>query len=146
MQPSRPDPRARDTLAIVPDAGDGILHHLDRIGNVNVFSNLTTGAYIGHDEYTPFGRLSVSMVIEPQFAFQGARFDPHLELVLLGARHYYPALGRFLTPDRYVARNQSEISGLLSGLNLYLDAAGNPINFIDPSDSTMSSSPPSRSR
>src|SRR5262249_30568196 len=42
-------------LAVVPSVGDPLLHHLDRIGNVNVLSNLHTGAFTGQYEYTPFG-------------------------------------------------------------------------------------------
>ncbi len=119
-------------LAIVPAAGDPLLHHLDRLGNVNVVSNLNTGAFTGHDEYTPYGRLSVSIVILPHFSFQGAEFSDGLDVVLLGARFYRPWLGRFLTPDRYLIENQERIPGILAASNLYLYALANPVNFTDP--------------
>lgn len=119
-------------LAIIPADGDALLHHYDRLGNVNVVSNARTGAYVGHDEYTPYGRLFISMVIQPAYTFQGGRFTDGLELVLLGARHYRPALGRFLTCDPWLVENQDKIPPLLGAANLYLFAYANPVNFTDP--------------
>jgi RHS repeat-associated protein len=119
-------------LAIVPQAGDPLLHHLDRLGNINVVSNLNTGAFVGHDEYTPYGRLFLSVAIEPAFTFQGGRFTDALDIVLLGARYYRPALGRFLTADPYLIVNQDKIPHLQSAANLYLYAYCNPVNFSDP--------------
>jgi RHS repeat-associated protein len=119
-------------LAVVPAAGDTLVHHLDRLGNVNVVTNLSTGAFVGHDEYTPYGRLLVSMVIEPAFTFRGGRFTDGLDIVLLGARYYRPVLGRFLTSDPYLIINQDKIPALLTGANLYLYAYCNPTNFVDP--------------
>ena len=119
-------------LAVVPAAGDPVFHHFDRLGNVNVLSNGRTGAFIGHDEYTPYGRLFISMVIQPAFTFQGGRFSDGLELVLLGARHYRPALGRFLTVDPYLLINQDKIPPLLAAANLYVFAYCSPVNFTDP--------------
>ncbi|HEX8874339.1 MAG TPA: RHS repeat-associated core domain-containing protein, partial [Nitrosospira sp.] len=119
-------------LAIVPASGDPLIHHFDRLGNVNVVSNGRTGAFAGHDEYTPYGRLFISMVIQPAFTFQGGRFSDGLELVLLGARHYRPSLGRFLTCDPYLLINQDKIPPLLAAANLYVYAYCNPVNFTDP--------------
>jgi RHS repeat-associated protein len=118
--------------ALLPDSGDPLLYHWDRLGNVNVVSNLTTGAFVGHDEYTPYGRLSVSILIMPNFTLHGARLHEEVDIVLLGARHYRPALGRFLTPDRYLTVHQDSIPGILAGANLYLYALGNPANITDP--------------
>jgi RHS repeat-associated protein len=72
------------------------------------------------------------MVIMPHFNFQGAQFSDGLDLVLLGARHYRPALARFISPDRYLALNQEKIVGIAAAANLYLYALGNPANFTDP--------------
>jgi RHS repeat-associated protein len=119
-------------LAVVPAVGDTLLHHFDRLGNVNVISNGTTGAYAGSDEYTPYGRLFASMVIQPAFTFQGARFTDGLELTLLGARWYRPALGRFLTCDPTLLIDQDRIAPLGVALNLYVYAYGSPVNFTDP--------------
>ena len=119
-------------LAIVPQSGDPLLHHLDRLGNVNVVSNLNTGAFVGHDEYTPYGRLSISIVIQPHFQFQGAQFSDGTDLVLLGARHYRPMLGRFISPDNYLLDNPEKMAGIIAASNLYLYALANPVNFTDP--------------
>jgi RHS repeat-associated protein len=119
-------------LAVVPATGDGLLYHLDRLGNINVVSNLRTGAFVGHDEYTPYGQLSVSMLVTPHFQFQGSAFSDGLDIVLLGARFYRPALGRFLTPDLYLVVRADRIPGILAGANLYIYALANPANFTDP--------------
>lgn len=119
-------------LAVIPEVGDTLLHHLDRLGNVNVVSNLRTGAFVGHDEYSPYGKMLVSIVLSPAFTFQGAHFTDGLDIILLGARHYRAALGRFLTPDLYLMLNAEKIPALLSATNLYLYAYANPANFSDP--------------
>ena len=119
-------------LAVVPAAGDPLLHHLDRLGSVNVISNLATGAFIGHDEYTPYGQLLVSIVLAPAFHFQAVPFTDGIGAVLLGARYYSPRLGRFLTPDLYLALNPDKLPGLLAATNLYLYGYSNPANFTDP--------------
>jgi len=119
-------------LAIVPAAGDPLLHHLDRLGSVNAISNLATGAFAGHDEYTPYGRLLVSITIAPAFHFQNVPYTEGIEAVLLGARHYSPRLGRFLTPDLHLLLNPDKLPALLSATNLYLYGYSNPANFTDP--------------
>lgn len=119
-------------LAILPAEGDPLLHHLDRLGSVNVISNLATGAFIGHDEYTPYGRLLVSITIAPAVHFLAVPFTEGIEAALLGARHYSPRLGRFLTPDLYLALNPDKIPAVLSATNLYLYGYSNPANFTDP--------------
>jgi RHS repeat-associated protein len=119
--------------AILPSAGDGILFHIDRQGNNNILTNLSTGAYIGQNEYTPYGRLSVSMVIMPNFSFQQSEFSVDVQMVLLGARHYLPRQGRFLVPDAYLLQNPEKLKMFLIGYNLYTYGNNNPINYIDPS-------------
>ena len=119
-------------LAVVPSIGDILLHHLDRLGNANVVTNLHTGAYVGQDEYTPYGQLSISMAIRPHFSFQGVEFRDGLDIALLGARHYRPRLGRFLSPDSYLIENQEKIPGLLTALNTYAYVYCNPSNGADP--------------
>ena len=119
-------------MAVVPASGDPLIHHFDRLGNVNVLSNANTGAFVGHDEYTPYGQLFVSVVIQPAFTFQGGRFSDGLGIVLLGARYYRPVHGRFLTCDPYLFVEQDKIPPLLAALNLYLYSYSNPTNFTDP--------------
>jgi len=119
-------------LALIPSTGDALVHHLDRLGNVNVLSNLATGAFVGGSEYTPWGALATSIVLQPQFTFAGAMLTDGLDIVLLGQRWYRPGLGRFLTADGYLLVHQDKIVGLHGGANLYLYALDNPANFSDP--------------
>jgi RHS repeat-associated protein len=120
-------------LALIDDNGEGVLHHFDRLGNVNVVSNLKTGAFAANDEHTPWGVVTASTIIEPNYGFQGALLTDGLGIVLLGARWYAPALGRFLTPDVWLALRPDKIPGLLAGINLFLYALDNPANYTDPS-------------
>jgi RHS repeat-associated protein len=120
-------------LALLPSAGDGLLHHLDRLGNINVVSNLGTGAFTGGNEYTPWGILVTSVTLQPAYTWGGALLTDGLDLVLLGRRWYRPALGRFLTADTYLLVHQDKIPGLHGAANLYLYALDNPANFSDPS-------------
>ena len=71
------------------------------------------------------------MVIEPAFTFQGGRFTDGLEITLLGARWYRPALGRFLTCDPTLLQDQDRIAPLGAAINLYVYAYCNPTNFTD---------------
>lgn len=119
-------------MAVIPQTGDTLINHYDRLGNVNVVSNLTNGRFVGNNEYTAYGQLNVSMAIMPNYSFKGASFDDGLDIVLLGDRYYRPALGRFLTPDGYLLVRQDRIAGWLAATNLYLYTIGNPVNFSDP--------------
>ncbi len=119
-------------LALLPSTGDGLIYHLDRLGNINVVSSLTTGAFTGGNEYTPWGVLTSSTVIQPAYAWGGALLTDGLDIVLLGQRWYRPALGRFLTADAYLLVHQDKIPGLHGATNLYLYALDNPANYSDP--------------
>lgn len=121
----------RERLAVIPESGDALLYHPDRLGNVNVVSNLTSGAFVGHHEYGPYGTLGITITLQPNFTFQGARFDEGLDIVLLGARHYRPALGRFLAPDPYLLMQPTKLPGFQIGCNLYAYALANPANTTD---------------
>jgi len=73
------------------------------------------------------------VMIRPHYSFQGALVTDGIGIVLLGARWYNPTLGRFLTPDAWLAIHQDRIPGIIAGTNLYLFALDNPANFTDPS-------------
>jgi RHS repeat-associated protein len=51
----------------------------------------------------------------------GVRWEPTSELHLMGARHYSPALGRFIQPDPAALED-----------NPYAYAGNNPVSYIDP--------------
>jgi RHS repeat-associated protein len=58
-------------------------------------------------------------------------------LVHMGAREYSPALGRWLTPDRYVGESPKLMVEKLLEANLYAYAMGNPNRFVDPTGQTL---------
>jgi len=92
--------------------------HLDFRGNVSFVSD-ETGAVITHYRYSPYG-------LDAVFGSGGdaVRFVGRHELgalMVLGARMYDPAIGRFLSPDP-----------ILQVLNQYSYAFGNPVWFTDP--------------
>lgn len=119
-------------LALIPSAGNALLQHPDRLGNINVVSNLNTGGFVAGNEHSPWGILATSIVLQPHYTFQGAMLTDGLDIVLLGQRWYRPGLGRFLTADSYLLVQQNNIPGLHGGAHLYLYALDNPANFTDP--------------
>ncbi len=92
--------------------------HLDFRGNVSFVSD-ETGAVVTHYRYSPYGLDAVY-----GSGVDAVRFVGRHEvgaLMILGARMYDPAIGRFLSPDP-----------ILQLLNQYGYAHGNPVWFIDP--------------
>lgn len=98
---------------------------LDAQGNVVALTD-ATGAVVASYTYDPYGKLLSaigSAASECPFLYGGGYRDSESGLILLGARYYSPALGRFLTRDP---------SGESGGENLYAYGNGDPINQTDP--------------
>jgi RHS repeat-associated protein len=97
-------------------AGARRYRHLDFRGNVKFVTD-DAGAVVAHYRYAPFG-------LDAEFgAGDGVHFAarPELgELMLLGARVYDPAAGRFLSPDP-----------LFQIVNQFAYTLGNPVWFSD---------------
>jgi RHS repeat-associated protein len=111
-------PLAVDTGEVL--AGFGGAHryrHLDFRGNVKLVTD-DAGAVLSHFRYAPFGLDAVFGADEggPQFAAR-PEFGA---LMLLGARVYDPAVGRFLSPDP-----------LFQLVNQFAYTLGNPVWFED---------------
>ena len=70
--------------------------------------------------------MSHSGASDNPYRYTGQQFDALTGLYSLRARYYDPALGRFLSRDVFPYGNPVE-------LNRYTYAAGNPVNFADPS-------------
>jgi RHS repeat-associated protein len=92
--------------------------HFDFRGNVR-FTSDENGAIVSHYRYTPYG-------LDAVFGSDGdpVRFAGRTqvgELMLLGARIYDPAVGRFLSPDP-----------VFQLVNQYTYTLGNPVFFWDP--------------
>jgi RHS repeat-associated protein len=96
----------------------------DRLGSVRRVVDAATGLVVQAIDYDAFGRvISDSNPGFQPFGFAGGLYDPLTGLVRFGARDYDPEVGRFTTPDR---------QGMRGGLNVYLYANGDPVNFVDP--------------
>jgi len=95
--------------------------HTDERGSVVALSN-ASGAAIATWQYSPYGQSTGSSF--SRFGFTGQTVIEGTEIMHFKARAYSPALGRFLQPDPI---------GFAGGdTNLYSYAAGDPVNFTDP--------------
>jgi len=96
--------------------------HLGDVTAVTDPSGIARGSY-GFD---PWGNPIASEGEEFSYGFLGERQDPATGLVFLRARHYAPALGRFLTPDTFGAASRDPRT-----LHRYLYSLGDPLNRTD---------------
>jgi len=109
-----------------PATGPQVVHALHRDGSANVtLVARTTGTTTTFDtpprRWTAFGTVrSGSSILERGYASQAQ--EGATGLVLMGARHYDPATGRFLQPDPLG----------IAASELYAYAANNPYVFWDP--------------
>jgi RHS repeat-associated protein len=92
--------------------------HLDFRGNVKFVSD-QSGEVLSHYHYEAYGLREVIGSDEDPRRFAGQ--SQIGELMMLGARIYDPAVGRFLSPDPVLQR-----------VNQYAYALGNPVWFTDP--------------
>jgi RHS repeat-associated protein len=121
--------RVRATLNGVPLAielgavevdlfGNHRYRHADFRGNVKLVSD-ALGGIVTHVRYGPYGADRVHGAADPLAGFAGGRSLG--DLLLLGARLYDPAAGRFLAPDP-----------IFQLVSQYSYADGNPVWFWDP--------------
>ena len=86
-------------------------------------------------DYSPFGVLRAEAGTgDSGYGFTGEQWNSDLALLFLRARHYAPAVGRFLSQDPW--------SGSIyqpNTLHKHAYAANNPVLFIDPSGREYSS-------
>jgi len=98
--------------------GERRYRHLDFRGNVKFVSD-QDGEVHSHYEYDAYGLRQVIGTDDDFVRFAGRTQIG--ELMVLGARVYDPAVGRFLSPDP-----------VLQYVNQYAYALGNPVWFADP--------------
>jgi len=106
-----------------------LLH--DVRGNV-IAATDAAGDIVERYAYDPYGGVTITngsgtvitqSAVGNPYLFKGARFIPETGLYYMRARFYSPALNRFMTRDP---------SGFNTGLNLYIYAMVDPVNFSDP--------------
>jgi len=74
-------------------------------------------------DYKPFGEADITVdTFNNNFRFPGQYYDNETGLHYNWHRYYQPQIGRYLRPDPM---------GIQDGINLYLYANSNPINFFD---------------
>lgn len=117
------------TNPYVPDAfqRDGKTYRVvaEPNGSVRLVVDIATNTVVQRLDYDPFGVITADTNpgFQP-FGFAGGLYDPVTGLTRFGVRDYDAAQGRFLEKDPL---------GLDGGLtNLYLYAAGDPVNLNDP--------------
>jgi RHS repeat-associated protein len=113
-------------LAMEEAGGNQYCYHSDAIGNTVAVSD-PTGSLVNRYSYSPFGLelLRAEQLSQP-FRYVGAygvMTEPS-GLLYMRARYYDPDTGRFLSEDPL---------GLEGGVNLYVYAGNNPVNYSDPS-------------
>jgi RHS repeat-associated protein len=107
--------------------------HRDHLATVKLVTKMTAGALLpGEASYYVRERTGHAAFGEPkpitnlQRGFIGERPDPETGLLYLNARHYDPALGRFVSPDDW----DPTLPGV--GTNRYAYAGNDPVNKADP--------------
>jgi RHS repeat-associated protein len=98
----------------------------DGNGNVAALVNAADGTALAQYEYGPFGevvRATGPMAKLNPFRFSTKYQDDESDLIMYPVRPYSPSTGRWLSRDAL------EEAG---GLNLYLFAGNDPVQFIDP--------------
>jgi RHS repeat-associated protein len=107
----------------------------DGLGTVRLLTD-SSGAVSDRYAYEAFGGvLWQTGSTANAYQFTGERFSSDLGLYYLRARWYNQGTGRFLTRDTYPVDFQNPVE-----LNRYVYVANNPIDAVDPSGLTATSS------
>jgi RHS repeat-associated protein len=79
------------------------------------------GIVLEHRHFDPYGNMTGGAMVQTEYGFTGEPFDAASGLLYLRARHYRPAIGSFVSQDKFETSNR------------YAYADGNVINKVDPS-------------
>jgi RHS repeat-associated protein len=115
-----------DNVLTITRDSETYYYHYDGIGSVTELTN-AAGTLSQAYEYDAWG---IPTVYDPdhgshnRYLFTGREWDAALALYYYRARHYDPALGRFL---------QTDPAGYGASINLYVYAGSSPTVFVDPS-------------
>ena len=95
----------------------------DHLGAPRTIVN-SSGQVVWQAAYLPFGKAEVLVdTVENNFRLPGQYYDAETGLHYNMFRYYDPDTGRYITADPI---------GLDGGLNLFLYAGGDPMNWVDP--------------
>ncbi|WP_298795489.1 SpvB/TcaC N-terminal domain-containing protein [uncultured Pseudonocardia sp.] len=118
------------SVRVAPAAPPAPLYYFSDHHGTLLHATDAAGATVHDQRYEPFGSaLDPSVDLD---RYLGRTRDSETGLLHLGARHYAPALGRFLTPDWFVLENPDRAARIPTSLNLYAYAVDNPLVFRDP--------------
>ncbi len=98
--------------------------HRDHSQSIRLRTTATTGALLEAALYRPYGGQAPGLTISRGYI--GEKHDAETGLIYLNARHYDPALARFISPDDW----DPTLPGV--GTNRYAYADNDPINKSDP--------------
>jgi len=98
----------------------------DHLGSPRMVIDTATGVIAQQLEYDEFGHVvsDTNPGFQP-FGFAGGLYDADTQLVRFGARDYDASIGRWTARDPVLFEGRQ--------LNLYVYAANDPVNLIDPS-------------
>lgn len=117
------------------DRGPEVQYQLsDHLGSSNVVIS-AEGAFITHEEYTPYGETSFGSFAKKCYRFTGKERDEESGLYYYGARYYAPWLSRWVScdPINNLTRGfKGDYALLIYPSNLYNGFALNPIRYVDP--------------
>ena len=110
-------------------------HVSDRLGSAALVLD-HQGKPVARDAHDPYGAPALAWRADgergPDYRFTSAEDTPRSGAVVLGARHYLPALGRWTAPDPYYLLNPGANLERPGERNLYRYAGNNPVQHIDP--------------
>jgi RHS repeat-associated protein len=110
-----------------------VLYYLagDHLGTTSLVLN-ANGTVHSEARHYPYGeerwRWPQEGTFPTEYRFTGQRNDSYIKLVHMGARHYDPALARWLSADTLVPEPGSPQS-----FNRYAYVGNRPLNYTDPS-------------
>ncbi|SHL17811.1 RHS repeat-associated core domain-containing protein [Desulfatibacillum alkenivorans DSM 16219] len=110
--------------------GEGIQYFSkDHLGSSTVVTD-DSGAVVEQADYRPFGedRFYTGSVATPTpYKYTDQELDPSTGLYNYDARHYDPAIGRFISPDSLIPNLYDP-----QQLNPYAYCRNNPLIYVDP--------------
>jgi len=102
-------------------------YHTDHLGSTGIETD-QNGTRTFEAHYTPYGETWYTSSTTEKYRFTGQEEDAETGLYNYGARHYDPALARFISPDSIVPDPSDPQS-----LNRYSYCRNNPVMYVDPS-------------